>query len=99
MRTCCSPTILSVVYFYSTSAHSFRLVSYNLRYDVKHDNITVKDSLAKLPDPTLKPSYLSLAGQEQPWSSRRIRIAQDILNEGVVLAGARGSLFICHEVE
>ena len=70
------------------SSLSFRLVSYNIRYDFKPDNITVKESLAKIQDPTREPSYLSLAGREQPWSSRRIRIAQDLLSEGVVLAGA-----------
>jgi len=66
---------------------SFRLVSYNLRYDYMPDNITVEQSLATLQDPTQQPSYLSLAGKEQPWSSRRIRIAQDLLSEGVVIAG------------
>ena len=69
------------------------MVSYNLRYDVKPDSITVKQSLATLPDPTLEPSYLSLAGREHPWSSRRIRIAQDLLNEGVALAGTYDKLF------
>ena len=64
------------------------MVSYNLRYDCKPDKITVKESLAALQDPSQEPSYLSLAGQEQPWSSRRIRIAQDLLSEGIVLAGA-----------
>jgi len=38
-------------------------------------------------DPTQQPLYLGLAGHEQPWSSRRIRIAQDLISEGVVLAG------------
>ena len=76
----------------NTSAHSFRLATYNLRYDNKPDAITVKDSLANLSDPSLQPSYLGLAGQEQPWSSRRIRIAQDLLSEGVVIAGTRHQL-------
>lgn len=67
---------------------SFRLVSYNLRYDCIPNKITVKESLAALHDPSQEPSYLSLAGKEQPWSSRRIRIAQDLLSEGVALAGA-----------
>ena len=75
--------------FYDPSTHSFRLVSYNLRYDCKPDRIAVKDSIAKLPDPTSQPRYLSLAGKEQPWSSRRVRIAQDLLSEGIALAGTR----------
>ena len=66
---------------------NFKLASYNIRYDFKPDNITVKESLASLPDPSQEPRYLSLAGREQPWSSRRIRIAQDLLNERVDLAG------------
>jgi len=73
---------------FSPSTLSFRLVSYNIRYDIKPDNIAVKESLAALSDSTRQPSYLSLAGHEQPWSTRRIRIAQDLLSEGVVLAGA-----------
>ncbi|KAF9781131.1 Endonuclease/exonuclease/phosphatase [Thelephora terrestris] len=65
---------------------------YNLRYDCKPDQIAVKDSIARLPDPSLQPSYLSLAGKEQPWSSRRIRIAQDLLRECVALAGFQEAL-------
>ena len=58
-----------------------KLVSYNIRYDFKADNITVRETLASLRDPTQEPRYLGLVGQEQPWSSRRIRIAQDLLHE------------------
>jgi len=74
------------------STLSFRLASYNLRYDWKPDNITVEESLAALQDPTREPPYLGLAGKEQPWSSRRIRIAQDLLSEGVALAGFQEAL-------
>ena len=92
IRTCRSPNLRYLLTFSPLSnprTLSFRLVSYNLRYDWKPDSITVKESLEALRDPTREPSYLSLAGREQPWSSRRIRIAQDLLSEGVVLAGAR----------
>jgi len=95
IRTCFSPHFRYLLNFPSVPCHlfsrtlSFRLVSYNLRYDPKPDGITVKQSLATLQDPTQEPLYLGLAGGEQPWSSRRIRIAQDLLSEGVVLAGAR----------
>ena len=51
----------------------------------KPDNIMMKYSLRT---PTLQPTYLSLAGREQPWSSRRIR-TQDFVSEGVVLTGTR----------
>ena len=74
-------------WLYDPSTLSFRLATYNLRYDVKPDDISVKESLAALRDPTVEPSYLGLAGKEQPWSSRRIRIAQDLLSEGIALAG------------
>jgi len=91
IRTCAARRIadpFTLSYNPSSEAFSFRLVSYNLRYDTKQDGITVKESLARMQDPSQQPLYLGLAGHEQPWSSRRIRIAQDILNEGVVLAGA-----------
>lgn len=89
-----SPSILPIQ---PCSTPPFRLVSYNLRYDIKPDDITVETSLNQLPDPTLEPSYLGLAGKEQPWSARRIRIAQDILNEGVALAGSTSLLHATFE--
>ncbi|KAJ7282386.1 Endonuclease/exonuclease/phosphatase [Mycena rebaudengoi] len=68
-----------------------RLVTYNLRYDSQPDNLTVQQSLDALPDPLAEPPYLRLVG-EQPWSLRRLRVAQDLLSEGVVLAGLQEAL-------
>ena len=65
---------------------SIRIATYNLRYDSMPNNITVQQTLASLPDPLVTPTYLSLEG-EQPWSTRRIRVWQNLLSEGVVLFG------------
>ncbi|KAJ7472887.1 Endonuclease/exonuclease/phosphatase [Mycena galericulata] len=70
---------------------AMRLVTYNLRYDSQPDNITVPQSLAALPDPLNGPGYLRKSG-EQPWSIRRLRVAQHLLGEGIVLAGFQEAL-------
>lgn len=64
---------------------TMRIATYNLRYDSQPDNITVKQSLADLPDPLVPIQYYGKSG-EQPWSSRRVSIAQSLLSEGVVIA-------------
>ncbi|KAJ7193608.1 Endonuclease/exonuclease/phosphatase [Mycena pura] len=70
-----------------------RLVTYNLRYDARPDNITVQQSLAALPDPLVSPGYQRRSGDsEQPWSLRRLRVAEQLLSEGVVLAGFQEAL-------
>lgn len=68
------------------SSSSFRLASYNLRYDSMPDNITVQQTLGSLADPLAQPAYLGATG-EQPWSTRRIKISQHLLGEGVGLVG------------
>ena len=50
---------------YPTPAHHFRLDTYNLGHDAETENITVKYLLTKLPNPTLQPTYVSLARQER----------------------------------
>ncbi|KAJ7461225.1 hypothetical protein FB451DRAFT_964439, partial [Mycena latifolia] len=50
------------------------------------NNITVQQSLANISDPLIQPSYLSLT-KEQPWSLRRLRVAEHLIGEGIVLAG------------
>ena len=62
------------------------MVSYNLRYDSQPDSITIQQSLDSLGDSLKQPVYLNVTG-EQPWSTRRIKIAQELISEGVVLAG------------
>ncbi|CAK5275073.1 unnamed protein product [Mycena citricolor] len=80
-----SPTVLL--------AHSqaMRFVTYNLRYDSRPDTISVAQSLTHLPDPLDSPRYLAKAG-EQPWSTRRLRVAEHLLGEGIVLAGFQEAL-------
>jgi len=63
-----------------------RLATWNLRYDVQPDNIPVSASLAALPDPCTAPSQV-LRG-EQPWSARRVRVAQQLWASRVDLVGA-----------
>ncbi|KAJ7741030.1 Endonuclease/exonuclease/phosphatase [Mycena metata] len=68
-----------------------RIVTYNLRYDAQPDNITVQESLNSLPDPLPAPGYHRKSG-EQPWSVRRLRVAEQLLSEGVVIAGFQEAL-------
>jgi len=67
------------------------MASYNLRYDSRPDNITVQQSLDNLGDPLKQPAYLN-ASREQPWSTRRIKVAQELISDGVVLAGFQEAL-------
>ncbi|KAJ7778966.1 hypothetical protein B0H16DRAFT_1683248 [Mycena metata] len=55
----------------SAPLHSsaFRMVTYNLRYDSKPDNIT-------------------------PWSLRRLRVAEQLMSEGIILAGVVPEVFV-----
>ena len=66
---------------------SIRFSTYNLRFDSMPDNITVPQSIAALPDPLAAPAagFLGISG-EQPWSTRRIKVAQRLLSEGVIMA-------------
>ena len=62
------------------------IATYNIRYDAKPDSIPVQQSLADLSDPLRQPEYLQFKG-EQPWSKRRIRVAEQILSESTIIAG------------
>ncbi|KAA1471978.1 mannose-6-phosphatase [Dentipellis sp. KUC8613] len=73
------------------SATHIRIASWNLRFDSMPDNITVQQTLAALPDPLQQPAFLNLTG-EQPWSTRRIKVAQRLLGENIVLAGFQEAL-------
>ncbi len=70
----------------ASAAQTMRIASYNLRYDSQPDNITVQQSLDSLPDPLQAPTYYGKKG-EQPWSTRRVKVYQNLNNEGIVLAG------------
>lgn len=63
-----------------------RIATYNLRYDSKPDNISVQQSIKSLDDPLQQPQFLGIS-KEEPWSTRRIRVAELLLSEGTVLAG------------
>jgi hypothetical protein len=67
---------------------SVRFMTWNLRFDSMPDNITVPESIAALPNPiTQPPAFLNLSG-EQPWSTRRIKVIERIVGEGVQILGA-----------
>ncbi|KAG8911826.1 hypothetical protein FRC01_005455 [Tulasnella sp. 417] len=62
-----------------------RVISWNLRFDSQPDAIDVEDSLKGIPDPLEAPKFMGKKG-EQPWSTRRIRVAQE-LGSNIVIAG------------
>lgn len=68
----------------ASAAQTFRLATYNLRFDSMPDSITVNQSLASIPDPLAQPVFLGKSG-EQPWSQRRLYIAQRIITEGTAV--------------
>lgn len=74
-----------------------RITTYNLRYDSIPDNISVQQSLASLPDPLVQPHYLAKSG-EQPWSARRLKVAEHLLHAGVVMASGSYSSSVPHHL-
>ena len=72
--------------YHDGGAAAVRLATWNLRYDVQPDAIPVPKSLAALPDPRTPPPQI-LRG-EQPWSARRVRVAQRLWTSRVDLVGA-----------
>jgi hypothetical protein len=64
---------------------SMRISTYNLRFDSMPDNITVQQSIAALGNPLVQPQFFGISG-EQPWSTRRIKVAQRLLSEGGIIA-------------
>lgn len=71
----------------SDKTTKLRLMSFNVRYDSKPDDITVQQSLDSLSRGV--PSEPSFYGNatEQPWSTRRLYVANDILFNGADLFG------------
>lgn len=65
---------------------AMRIATYNLRYDTQPDHISVVQTLAALPDPLDGQPYLGKKG-EQPWSTRRIHVAQHMLEAGADVLG------------
>lgn len=69
-----------------TAAATMRIATYNLRFDSQPNNITIQQSLDALSDPLQQPIFQQFK-TEQPWSTRRIRVAEHLQREGVVIAG------------
>lgn len=67
------------------STVAMRISTWNLRFDSMPDNITVQQSLDSLQDPLLQPTFLAIT-EEQPWSTRRIQVAEQLLSSGISLA-------------
>ncbi|KAK7047844.1 hypothetical protein VNI00_006172 [Paramarasmius palmivorus] len=72
-------------------ALGIRIASWNLRFDSKPDDITVQESISALPDP-LEPFDFLDGNQERPWSTRRLRVAETLLSEGISIAGFQEAL-------
>ncbi|EMD36864.1 hypothetical protein CERSUDRAFT_83897 [Gelatoporia subvermispora B] len=70
---------------------TFRVATYNLRYDSQPDNKSVAESLAELPDPLAAPRFFERRG-EQPWSLRRLKVAQQLLSEDLSVIGFQEAL-------
>ncbi|KAJ8087591.1 hypothetical protein PM082_006424 [Marasmius tenuissimus] len=81
----------SFLLLFTSSALGMRIATWNLRFDSKPDNITVQQSIDQLPDPLTQFPFLGLHG-EQPWSTRRLRVAETLLSEGIELAGFQEAL-------
>ena len=63
-----------------------RIATYNLRYDSQPDRISVKESIEALPDPLERPRFHGWSG-EVPWSTRRLKVAQQLLHEAPNVIG------------
>ncbi|KIY67302.1 DNase I-like protein [Cylindrobasidium torrendii FP15055 ss-10] len=68
-----------------------RIATYNLRYDSQPDAIPVDKSIAAIPDQLKEQPYYALSG-EQPWSQRRLRVAEQLMSENIVIAGFQEAL-------
>ncbi|KAJ8522078.1 hypothetical protein ONZ45_g1265 [Pleurotus djamor] len=84
-------SIFGALTYFAPLALSMRVASWNLRFDSQPDNITVQQTLNGLSDPLVQPTFLG-SSRERPWSTRRIRVAETLLSEGIVLAGFQEAL-------
>ncbi|THH12233.1 hypothetical protein EW145_g106 [Phellinidium pouzarii] len=68
-----------------SSTHEIRLATWNLRFDSQPDSIGVEETLANLPPTLQEPArYTNITG-EKPWSTRRVKVAQQLMDRGVVI--------------
>ncbi|KAK0464064.1 Endonuclease/exonuclease/phosphatase [Armillaria novae-zelandiae] len=71
----------------TTNSTSLRIATYNIGYDSKPDQITLSGSISALKNPLEQPGrFLGLSG-EQPWSTRRLRVAESLSSEKIVIVG------------
>ncbi|KAI5116281.1 hypothetical protein M0805_009932 [Coniferiporia weirii] len=68
------------------STPKIRLATWNLRYDSMPDSITVSNTLQNLPATLKGPARYSNITKEKPWSTRRVKVAQQLLKSEVVIA-------------
>ena len=73
---------------------SIKLATWNLRFDSMPDSITVQQSLDNFPGPLDRPSEFNNILPEMPWSTRRIKVAQQLLDEDVVIAGNTKNYYV-----
>ena len=66
-------------------SHARRQLEPAIRFAARQ-HFTVAESLAALGDPLQEPTYLQNTS-ERPWSTRRVRVAELLLNKGVEVIG------------
>lgn len=68
---------------------SIRLLTWNLRYDLHPNSISVADTIASLPHGTPADSRMKYYDNfsEVPWSTRRITIANEVIFNRVDVLG------------
>ncbi|KAF5356548.1 hypothetical protein D9758_008293 [Tetrapyrgos nigripes] len=71
---------------------AMRIATWNLRFDSMPDNITVEQSVNALPDPLQQPVFLN-GFIERPWSTRRLRVAENLLSEDIQIVNDLAELF------
>ncbi len=74
-----------------TNSTNLRIAMYNLRYDSQSDQITVPVSISAPANPLGQEAFLGPLG-EQPWSTRRLRVAEYLLSEDILIAEFQESL-------
>lgn len=77
---------------------SIRLGTWNLRYDVMPDNITVQETIANLKDHLVEPDPYHSNPVELPWSTRRTYVSSTLLHERVQLIGTYTSITVGPEL-
>ncbi|KAK0464062.1 hypothetical protein IW261DRAFT_1524846 [Armillaria novae-zelandiae] len=74
----------------SINSANLWIATYNLRYNSEPGQITV-ESISALGKPLAQNKFLGLSG-EHPWSTKRLRVAEYLLNEKVVITGFQEAL-------